>query len=322
MRLGILADVHANLPALQAVMKDSQSRVDAWWFLGDAVGRGPYPVETIHLLREMVKPFSPNWQVGNHDLYVNQRLSNSQIRSIDREIHAIHREALRQYRPHGVQTPTLWAWCRRNWKLERARPQHISGARADYWLVHGALGDPNMHVGNTSAAYLFPWDVVHRDEKIRSQIRFLQRLRNANRPAILIHGHTHIPYIAMMPHGFDAPLLWPIRYNEPIELQYSQMVFINPGSVGQPRNGEPRSHAAYGILDLSADTFEFRQAFYDCHDVCQKMLEEGYDRSLVYILAGNFSDNPLNGQNAEWHFWQLVYKRQSWGWSPIPREVS
>lgn len=47
MRLGILTDVHANIDALDVALRDGQQLVERWWFLGDAVGRGPFAVETV-----------------------------------------------------------------------------------------------------------------------------------------------------------------------------------------------------------------------------------------------------------------------------------
>lgn len=65
MRIALLADVHANLPALQAVISDSLSRsVDEYWNLGDMVGYAPFPNEVVSLLhRQCVRHV-----LGNHDL--------------------------------------------------------------------------------------------------------------------------------------------------------------------------------------------------------------------------------------------------------------
>jgi len=51
-RIGLISDVHSNLPALQAVLDDMRS-VDAVWCLGDIVGYGPFPNECIDLLRQV-----------------------------------------------------------------------------------------------------------------------------------------------------------------------------------------------------------------------------------------------------------------------------
>src|SRR5207253_880122 len=62
-RIGVVADVHSNLPALRAVL-DNMGTVDALWCLGDFVGYGPWPNECVELLRQLgVEAIA-----GNHDL--------------------------------------------------------------------------------------------------------------------------------------------------------------------------------------------------------------------------------------------------------------
>lgn len=63
MRIGIVSDIHSNIPALEAVLEDMDP-VDALWCLGDFVGYGPWPNECISLLRERAVAAI----AGNHDL--------------------------------------------------------------------------------------------------------------------------------------------------------------------------------------------------------------------------------------------------------------
>lgn len=70
MRVAILSDVHANRPALEAVLNDSrQQNVDSYWFLGDLVGYGPNPVEVLKWLQGEFADFPApeKWVMGNHD---------------------------------------------------------------------------------------------------------------------------------------------------------------------------------------------------------------------------------------------------------------
>lgn len=62
----ILADIHANLPAFEAVLK-AAGRVDACLFLGDVVGYGPQPRECVALLRELAASAPCRMLIGNHD---------------------------------------------------------------------------------------------------------------------------------------------------------------------------------------------------------------------------------------------------------------
>lgn len=313
MRIGLLADIHANLEALEAVLTDGRGRVQTWWFLGDAVGRGPNPVEVIQKLQEVV-PFR-QWQIGNHDLYTVERASNAGIKGYEQVIHRKHREALRGYRVNGAR-PLLWAWCRRNWQRQRTQPRHLAGAEVDYWLVHGALGSEIFNAGFGEAShYIFPWDV--HTSHMAEQVAYLQTLQQGGRTTVLIHGHTHIPYIAIKPHALSQPLLSPIRYEEAIRLDRFDLILLNPGSVGQPRNGDRMVHAAYGILDTEADTFEFRKVPYDCEPTCKKMMRYGYERNLIDMLRGNHDHNPIKQGNMLWLRWRQTYEERPWGWQPL-----
>jgi len=65
MAIAILADIHSNLEALEAVLKDIEEKggVDGIWCLGDIVGYGPDP----HLCLERLKGLNPLCVAGNHD---------------------------------------------------------------------------------------------------------------------------------------------------------------------------------------------------------------------------------------------------------------
>lgn len=66
MRVGILADIHANKYALRTVLEDAEAqRVRRFWFLGDAIGYGPHPIEALQFVRDRAGPRS--WVPGNHE---------------------------------------------------------------------------------------------------------------------------------------------------------------------------------------------------------------------------------------------------------------
>ncbi|HEB78319.1 MAG TPA: metallophosphoesterase [Methylothermaceae bacterium] len=316
MRIGLLADVHANLDALRAVLADGADRVTHWWFLGDAVGRGPAPIETLHLLRQQVH--TRHWLVGNHDLYVTGLLPAGNARNADRYTWHDHRRRLKAYRPDG-RRPRLWEWCRRTWQLERARPRLIRAKGADCWLVHAALGDSRFNVGDVPTySYGFPWQDVGQRVIRRQQFEQLDALRQRpGRTVILIHGHTHLPYLAVQLWGWDDDMLFPIRYGEPQRLDQFRAVLINPGSVGLPRNCDALVHAAYGILDTEASTFEFRRVRYDSEPTRLAMASLGYDISLIRQLEPNDEGNHFRQTDAVCLEWQRTYRPTPWGWEPI-----
>jgi hypothetical protein len=143
----------------------------------------------------------------------------------------------------------------------------------------------------------------------------LSQRRRDNRPLALIHGHTHLPYILVWRYDHDYWEMEPIHYGKLIHLRQLDAVLLNPGSVGQPRNADPLVHAAYGILDMAASTFEFRRVPYDSEPTRLAMAGRNYDISLIWMLEGAHDKNPLK-DNGLWIEWRRTYKEQPWGWEP------
>ncbi len=100
--------------------------------------------------------------------------------------------------------------------------------------------------------------------------------------AICFVGHTHVPMIfsedalQQGEPGYQPP------YDEPIRLAVGRYI-INPGSVGQPRDGDPR--AAYALYDPENATIEFRRLDYTIAKTQQQMREAGLPVSLITRLA-------------------------------------
>ena len=93
-------------------------------------------------------------------------------------------------------------------------------------------------------------------------------------------GHTHTPVMFEMNGRGPAAAASP-RYGENIALNGKRRI-INPGSVGQPRDSDPR--AAYGILDAEAMTFEHRRVPYDIGAVQERMRAADLPERLVRRL--------------------------------------
>lgn len=95
-------------------------------------------------------------------------------------------------------------------------------------------------------------------------------------------GHTHVPAVFLGPSASERPALLRPSYEVPLRLGERRLI-ANPGSVGQPRDGDPR--AAYALLDLSALTLSFRRVDYDIKAVQQKMQRAGLPNSLWMRLS-------------------------------------
>jgi len=94
-------------------------------------------------------------------------------------------------------------------------------------------------------------------------------------------GHSHVPMIFKEVGNSRAEWYAP-SYGQPFELNQSRLI-INPGSVGQPRDYDPRS--AYGLLDLEAMTWEHRRVEYEFEDTQARMAEAGLPDRLISRLG-------------------------------------
>lgn len=110
----------------------------------------------------------------------------------------------------------------------------------------------------------------------------------------VVHGHPDDPDHYTRPHEFGPELLGDedvlvtghthVQHHEKVKpLADSGGIIMNPGSVGQPRDGDPR--AAYAVLDLAAMTVEERRVEYDTSAVIQAVEEAGLPRQIGFRLA-------------------------------------
>jgi diadenosine tetraphosphatase ApaH/serine/threonine PP2A family protein phosphatase len=107
------------------------------------------------------------------------------------------------------------------------------------------------------------------------------RAINAARGRICLFGHTHVP--AVFSHSSDPLHHEPGLEDDELRLPREGPVLVNVGSVGQPRDGDPR--AAYGILDTERRTIRLRRIAYDVASAQSRILDQGLPAWLAYRLA-------------------------------------
>jgi predicted phosphodiesterase len=125
--------------------------------------------------------------------------------------------------------------------------------------VHGAPKNRNT--------YLFTW------EDILPHLSFLEE-QNCN---ICFIGHTHSPGI------FSTDGVYSVDDDSRFALGTGKSFFINPGSVGQPRDSNP--HAAFGILDTEENTFEQVRLKYPIEKAAKRVVDAGLPQFLADRLA-------------------------------------
>jgi len=214
MRVLVLSDIHANLAALDAVLEDANWHgFDAVWCLGDIVGYGPEPDECVARVRAL----APLAVVGNHDWAVLGRMD------VD------------EFNPEASRA-VLWTRS----QLSRASLAWLGGLPdhpivwGNYTLTHGSPRNP-------------VWEYILSPAIAKQNVgHFATRF--------CLFGHTHVPAIYVEGEGPTSGmrLLTP-RTEVPLALGEGRHILLNPGSVGQPRDNDPR--AAYAILDTDADTW-------------------------------------------------------------------
>lgn len=221
MRIALLSDVHANLPALEAVLAhmDADPGLDATYHLGDLVGYAPWPDETVALLRQRGIP----GVAGNYDSTVATGYRHCGCRYEDPRQEALSHES--------------YAWTLAHTSAATKRWLASLPFRLDLRPVGGHQSGPTLHLvhGNPVLNTVY-WTEDRSDDFCRKMAAHL----GARGGDVVAFGHTHKPW----------------------ERVVDDVRFVNTGSVGRPKDGDPR--AGYVVLEFSGDgvTVEHRRVEY------------------------------------------------------------
>jgi len=238
MRFAVISDVHANLEALEAVLKDIRKRrVEGILFLGDAVGYGPNPNECLQMLSDNCRILL----AGNHDR------AAAGLTDI---------EYFNEYAKKAV----LWTrqvLTEKSRKLIENLPVQQKLKKENVLLVHSSPKEPEA----------WHYLVTLWDAEVNFQY-FDER--------ICILGHSHLPFvIERLPSGEM------ITYNSTAGLGQNERYIINAGSVGQPRDGDPR--ACYVLFEGGSS--EFVRVEYNIKETQLKMRNAGLPLPLIERLS-------------------------------------
>jgi predicted phosphodiesterase len=244
MRYLILSDIHANVTALDTVLAAAEGRWDRAICLGDIVGYGPDPNEAVDRIRSLDCVTIR----GNHDKAIAGLTEAEEFNPIAR-------------------TAVLWS----RERLTTGNLDFLTGLRQGpvfvdgFCIVHGSIRDEDEYVFVPPQAF--------------------EELRIAATP-LTFFGHTHRQG-GFLQRGnglgvinFDPSpknLIWSLPVEEGVTY------LLNPGSIGQPRDGDPR--AAYAIADTGKQTVEFWRVSYDIAAVQNRMLEALLPEPLITRLS-------------------------------------
>lgn len=248
MRYAIMSDTHGNMPAQEAVLADAEHQnIDAFIFLGDAVGYYAESEAVVSCLQEHIRPLPQPlsqaailpWLPGNHEWGLVGKLDEGHFDA----------QALRSLQRTRLDMPAPMV------EFLRDRPQRIEIDLGDgifVTCVHASPADP---VGASGAGYIRNSE----DAAMSAQLFSTQ---------LCLVGHTHYPRIF---HQAGTSVTGQARWITIDVLEQAlpggcyhfadERLILNPGSVGQSRDGDSR--ASYAVLDTAERTFCVRRTRYN-----------------------------------------------------------
>lgn len=250
MRLAIVSDIHSNLPALEAVLAAcDQAEVDEVWCLGDIVGYGAEPDACARLVRERCELSL----VGNHDLAVLGQLEISSF---------------------SPAAAAAVEWTQSNCAaetLELLRGLQPSDENHEVGLYHASPRDP-------------VWEYVLWMDQAAECLE-------AQATRISLVGHSHVALFFVSTDGAEGAAESSesdgsmrgshAEAGTTLDLSAGRWL-VNPGSVGQPRDGDPR--AAWLELDTEAWTSTHHRVGYEIERAATAIAEAGLPEQLARRL--------------------------------------
>ena len=246
MRFLILSDIHGNIDALDAVLaRAPRDSYDRLLVLGDLVGYGGTPNEVVDRIFEL----SPDVIIrGNHAKVATG------IESADK-FNRVAAEAARW--TQDTLSPE-------NRKRVAGLPAGPKNADKDVEVCHGTPFDED--------SYVFDEDDASR------------ALESASRQ-VCFFGHTHVP-VAYVLKGSEVTVTRPQpggAETTVVNIIKKDRYLINPGSIGQPRDTDPR--ASYATYDSKTRRVEIRRVPYRIDLAQQRITESGLPESLAFRLG-------------------------------------
>lgn len=242
-RILLISDIHANHDSLRLIMNNARN-YDEIIVLGDLVDYGPDP----DLVIDEVRLAGAKIIKGNHDEAVGKNVDCR----CGHELHDVS-----EYTRNEISMRRL-SDSDRKFLSDLPEVLKISYAEPPLVLVHGTLQQPLY-------GYLYPW-LGSEEICWLLQERKTYRLSMSKRECELVKsvffvGHTHYQFLRWVRGA----------------------VVINPGSAGQPRDGDPR--ASYAIYDTTDNSVTFYRVKYDVEKVLKKLQELIKDQNIYSKLA-------------------------------------
>ncbi len=225
--IAIISDIHSNLEALEAVLKDIKNRnIREIVCLGDIVGYGANPNECI----EIIKKLNCLSVVGNHDYGV------------------LGKESLDFFNELGA-IAILWT-------KKVIKPENLKFLDSLPLIIEEKIKGKKVIFSHANPKYPEIWEYLYPD--------YTNEVFDCG--DLIFVGHSHIPFV----NSEEGNLL---LHEGKISLEDDKKYLINPGSVGQPRDGINK--ASYCIFDEKSFKIEIIRVEYDIKKAYEKIVSSG-----------------------------------------------
>jgi diadenosine tetraphosphatase ApaH/serine/threonine PP2A family protein phosphatase len=245
-KLALLSDIHANLPALDACVAHANAQgADQFALLGDIVDYGPYPAQTVERCRQLEQEGAIILR-GNHDTCPTQE----------------------------SDTDATWGNMATSWTFKQLNQDQQA------WLAQLPLTAiiDNVFLVHATADAPEKWHYIQ-DERLAS--RSLDAAAKNPEIRYVFGGHVHQQ--SLYYHGSGNRLM-PFQPKNGIAIPVGthRHWLATVGSVGQPRDGDTRAN--YALLDSETSQLTFHRVSYDHLIVAQTMHDLGLPKVLITRL--------------------------------------
>ena len=244
MKIAVLGDIHSNLEALTAVLEETERLgCEKYVCIGDIVGYNANPKECIEIVRSLDLL---GVVMGNHDSYT----SNSQ-ELIGFNLQAA--QAVEWTRKQLSEEELQWLG-----ELPLKRDIFLTSPSARFSIVHSTMDNPGM------------WGYIFDRYTAAASMQY-------QCTPLCLFGHTHTPLAFDKTDEIEGGLY------ESLQILPNHKYLINVGSVGQPRDRDPR--AAFAIYDVEASAVSLHRVEYDIEESQRKILAAGLPERLAERLS-------------------------------------
>lgn len=241
MKYAIFGDVHSNFEAFAAIVKEAEkNKVGYYVCTGDLIGYGPDPSACVNLLKSL--PFKA-YAGGNHEAAL---LSSEMF-----DMNKIARQAIYYTDKNLSSEEKNWIYESADWTKEFEKGIQVA---------HGSLRYPEN----------FPYLSISEFER-----KICHAVMKEKNCSVLFVGHTHSP--SLMPKNAKG---YPVQIGvNTIKITEVTPCIIDVGSVGQPRDKDPR--ASFAIYDTDSGIVTRYRVEYDVEKTAKKIIDAGLPECLA-----------------------------------------